>query len=42
MSRRERDDPMDDDELFAELEAELDDDDTTAKERERGLQDMMQ
>ena len=33
---------MDDDELFAELEAELNDDDTTDRERERGMQDVMQ
>lgn len=42
MPRRERDDDVDDDEIFAELEAELDDDNLTAREREHGMQEMMQ
>lgn len=35
------DETMNDDELFAQLEAELDDDDSTATERERGMQEMI-
>lgn len=30
-----------DDDLFAQLEAELEDDDTTARERDEGIQEMM-
>ena len=41
--RASHDEPeIDDEELFAQMEAELDDDDTTSKERERGMQEMMQ
>ena len=45
MSRRNQDDheeDLDDDELFAQLEAELEGDDSTAVERERGMKEMMQ